>query len=329
MQSEPETNGHSTPDEHSDLKRVFRLGTPSFRPVDIDAALQQATQSATPVMLADRHAEEPSTAVPSDSSSASRTRRRIIMATKVGTLGLCAASVCVALVLSLWGGNTVLAQVQDALKKAKTMTYTVTQSVGDQPAQIWEVKLLSDNLYRVDQPSGIYLIFDVKGKKIMEVNPGESKVRITENLPVPKDFNILAKLTNLKGLAAKVQPGVPSRKIGDTTATGFVIEESGAAYTVWVDPKTNLPMEMQAERKVSLPTGQDGASEQIVKELWSDFRFDQPLQESLFVFKVPEGFAVETRRLPDTNPTVEDERRRAVELEKAAREAAKKKAQMD
>jgi outer membrane lipoprotein-sorting protein len=249
------------------------------------------------------------------------------MLSKVGAFGVCAASVCVALVFSLWGGNSVFAQVQSALKKVKTASYTVTMTVGDQPAQTWKVKLLGDTFYRVDQPNGIYLVFDVKGKKIMEVNPGESKVRITENLPVPKDYNILAILTDLKKSAAKAQPGVPNREIGGVMAVGFIIEENGAAYKVWVDSKTNLPLEMRAERKVPVPDGQGDVKEQVVKEHWTDFRFDQQFDESQFTLKAPEGFAVETRQaLGRTAAEERDRALRGLERQKAAIEAAKKKA---
>ena len=74
---------------------------------------------------------------------------------------------------------------------------------------------------------------------MLEVNPGESKARIIENLPVPKDYNVLAVLTDLKQSATEEQPGVPSREIGGITAIGFVFEERGVTYNAWIDPKTD------------------------------------------------------------------------------------------
>lgn len=330
MQSEPENNGQTPKDEDSDLKRIFQCSSPSFTRVDVGAVLKEATHnpevvSASAVQTGPHAPERPDhSAFPCSVGSPSR--RRFIMLSKVGALGVCVASLCAALVLSLGGGNTALAQVQDALKTVKAATYTGTMSVGDEPAQTWKVKLLGENLCRVDQPNGNYQVFDIKGKRIMEVKPGESKVLITENLPVPQDFNILAKLRNLRASAAKGQGDVPNREIGGKTATGFVIEDNGAQYNVWVDPKTNLPLEMEAERTVPMPDGQGGIKDQRVKERWTDFRFNPALDESLFAFKAPNGFAVETRQAPADGGAVQDEKRRAEEQRKAAEEAAKKKA---
>lgn len=192
--------------------------------------------------------------------------------------------------LGLWGGNLKLSQVQDAIRKVRSMSYTVTHTTGSQQEIAWVVKVLGEDLCRVEQPNGIYLIFDVKGKRIMEVDPTESKVRITENLPVPGDFNSIAMLANVKALAAEHQPELPVRAIDGKEATGFAIEENGVQINVWIDPATNLPLEMQRH---STPT-QENTSQ--AAETWSDFRFDEPMDKSLFAFEVPEGFAVGTNQ---------------------------------
>jgi len=332
MQSEPRKNRDTEADDDSDLKQLFRTSAPEFGIVDIDAVLNEATHdSATLTRDTPSQSITPPqpTRLTSTLSSISQSRRRILMFSKLGALGVCAASICVALVFTLWGGNTVLGQVQDALKKTKTATYTVNIVASDEPAQTWHVKLQGENLCRVDQPGGIYLILDISGKRIMEVNPAESKVRITENLPVPQDFNILAKLMNLSSSAAALQPGVPSREFDGITGIGFVVDDNGVQYNVWIDPKTNLPLEMAAERKVSRPDGQKGVKEQVVMERWTGFSFDQPLDESLFAFEVPKGFAVETRQAPAGGGAAIDEERQAAEAQKAAQEAALNKAQDD
>lgn len=246
---------------------------------------------------------------------------------RIGVLGVCVASLCVALLFNLWGGDALFAQVQNALKDVKTATYEVTQTVGDQPEQAWDVKVLGKNLCRVDQPNGTYLVFDVARRTMMEVNPGDSQVRIIENLPVPKDYNVLAMLTDPAKFAASEQPGVPNREIGGVAAVGFVIEENGAVYNVWVDPKTKLPLEMEAERKVSLPDGEGGVKDQVVKEHWSNFSFNKQLDEKLFTLQPPEGFTVAIEQARTNKPSEQKNRAlRAVEQAKAKIEAAKKKA---
>jgi hypothetical protein len=124
----------------------------------------------------------------------------------------------------------------------------------------------------------------------MEVNPNESKVRITENLPVPNSVNVIATLTNVEASAVKNQPKLSNRKINGKEATGFVIEESGVQFNVWIDPTTKLPLEM--ERR-GAPTAENPPPSM---EKWSDFRFDEPMDKALFAFNVPKGFAVDTRQ---------------------------------
>ncbi|MCA9210516.1 MAG: hypothetical protein KDA55_19295 [Planctomycetales bacterium] len=220
-------------------------------------------------------------------------QRRMLMLTRFGVLGVCAASICIALFLGLWGGNSVLAQVQDAIGKVATASYTVTHTTGEHQELTWTVKVLGGGLCRVEQPNGIYLIFDVKGKRIMEVDPHESKVRITQNVPVPRNFDVISTLSNVKALAVERQPMLPNREIDGKNATGIIIEENGVQFDVWIDPATHLPLEM---RRRGTPNRENASP---VAETWSDFHFDEPLDKSLFAFEVPRGFAVDTRQSPE------------------------------
>ena len=315
MPFEPDKNSRPESQEDADLKQLFRRDVPAFASVDVAAVLNEACQ---PERL---NGEQFDRALRGKSLvSNSQTQRRLIMLAKAGTLGVCAASICAALAFGLWGGNSVLGEVQDALQNVKTATYTVTQTVGEQPAQVWKVKLQGDRFCRAELSGGVYFVFDAQAKKMMEVNPRESKVRITEDLPVPQNFSILAKLAHLKASAANVQTDVPSRQIGGKTATGFVVEENGAEYKVWLDPETNLPLEMELERREKLG---GAAGERVIKERWADFRFDQPLDSSLFVLEAPQGYEVEVRKAP-TMSAAEQKQRALAELERAKAVKAEK-----
>ena len=221
------------------------------------------------------------------------------MLKRMGVLGACAASICVALAFGLWGSSSALAQVQDALRKVQTASYTVAHNTGGNQQITWRVMCIAEDLCRLEQPNGIYLVFDVKGKRVLEVNPNESKVRFTENIPVPKDFNIISKLANVRASAVKNEPGLPNREIGGKETTGFVIEENGVQFNVWIDPATNLPLEMERRLPSTGQRIESSSTEKWTKlssmEKWTDFRFDEPMDKALFALEVPEGFAVDTR----------------------------------
>lgn len=296
MQSEHESNGRSELDADGDLRVLFRERSPSFIRVDINAVLRDAAVDRHNV-VADTHggAGEVNAKVGGIAGAAHSglwSQRRILMLARFGVMGVCAASLCIVLSLGMWGGNSVLAQVQDAIGKVSTATYTVTHTAGDQQEITWTVKVLGGGLCRVEQPNGIYLIFDVKGKRIMEVDPHESKVRVTRNVPVPRNFDVISTLSNVKTLAVERQPKLSNREIDGKNATGIVIEENGVRFDVWIDPATHLPLEMQRRGT----SNRENASP--VAETWSDFRFNEPLDKSLFAFEVPKGFAVDTRQSP-------------------------------
>ncbi len=296
MRSEHESNGRAEADEDSELRLLFQQSTPMFARVNVKALIQGAATDARHLAarprLVESHVNTEVGDVVGERDSRSLSKGKLKMFQRIGVLGACAASVCIALVLGLWENNAVLAQVQDAIRKVRTASYTVTHSTGDKQQIRWEVKLLSDNLCRLEQPNGIYMVFDVKGKRIMEVNPAESKVRITENLPVPDDYNIIATLVHAEVATVEHVAKLPNRTIDGKEATGFVIEENGVRFNVWIDPTTKLPLQMERSGTPTLENSPPST------EKWSDFRFDEPLDESLFSFVVPEGFAVDTRQSP-------------------------------
>lgn len=279
MQSIPESNGQPLMGDDADLKKIFRHSRPVFGSIDVDAVLRQVATGADTSAIC----EKPQADVVVGVRSA--TPRRTLVLRSLGAIGACAASICLAMVFGPWGSSTVLGQVQDALKKARTASYTVTMPGGGKSLLTWKVQVMGEHLCRVEQPEGIFLVFDAKAKKVMEVNPRESKVRITENLPVPDSFNVLAQLSNLEASAVKDQPRLPNREIDGTQATGFVVETHGDRLNVWVAPSTKLPLLIERRH------GNSSAAEQ-----WTDFRFNESLDASGFSLDVPVGFTVESRR---------------------------------
>lgn len=280
MSTLPESDGQPLPDEDADLQAIFRQNCPQFSSVDVDAVLREVAGGKATTTISENH----QAAVVGGARSATTTTRAIMLKS-LGVIGVCAASICLALVFGPGGSSTVLAQVQNALTKVRTASYTVTMPGGDQSPPIWKVQIKGEHLCRVEQPGGVYLIFDAQSKKVMEVHPGESKVRITENLPVPDGFNLLAQLANLQPPAAKDQPRLPDRDINGIRATGLAVETRGDRLHVWVHPATNLPLLI--ERR----SGNSSAAEQ-----WTGFRFNEEFAANTFAMDVPAGYSVDSHR---------------------------------
>jgi outer membrane lipoprotein-sorting protein len=324
--SDETKNRTSESSEDADLRQLFLRGTPTFAPVEIDNLLRKSLAGEHLVANAEKSAKSTpqleNSPMPAASSLSKRWEKTVVIS-RLLALGAVAASIGAAIVLGISGGNSVLAKVQTALKDVQTATYSITQSIGDQPAETLHVKLNGRRAYRVDWPNGNYIIFDVPGKRMMEVNPAKSVAAIRENIPIPENFDLLAKLANLKESAIEVGSKVPDREIGGKVVPGFVVDDNGVRYMVWADPNTHLPFEMELVHSARPQVGQNGPFAPRTKERWKDFQFGQPLDENLFTFKVPDGFAVETLPRPPvgTIQEIRERTRKAVEASEGMKAA--------
>lgn len=97
------------------------------------------------------------------------------------------------------------------------------------------------------------------------------------------DFDALKNLAKLTG-----EP-IGKKMIGQIETIGFRIEQRGREYTVWVDPKSRLPLVI--EQKITMAMG-------IMTSSMSDFVFDPPLDDALFSLTPPEGYTVSDDPLP-------------------------------
>jgi hypothetical protein len=101
--------------------------------------------------------------------------------------------------------------------------------------------------------------------------------------------NQLAWLDNLKAHGDKPDERLGNKMLGQRSVEGFVARQAQYAYTVWVDTKTKELVQVEHEMFVK------GTS--ITKVVMTDFRFNEPLDESLFSFDVPAGYKTQ-QQLP-------------------------------
>ena len=204
-------------------------------------------------------------------------------------LGACAASIALVIVFSPLDSGTAFAQVQESLKKVRTATYTVTIASDSKTPLKWQVYLSESNICRVEQPSGVYLVFDAAKKRLMEVIPAESKTRVTEGLNVPDGFNVIAQLSRSELKLSNEAPSNQVKSIGPVAANGFTVKDKQARFNIWVAPTTDLPLLVEKFSANNDPG---------VTETWSEFQYNVPLQASLFSFEAPEGFKTEVVHAP-------------------------------
>ena len=302
---------HEEPD--SDLRALFDRAAPPITHVDVDQLLAVAATSRSPwpsPIARDRASDSGSF-----ETSTNPNRRRLIVTAKItASVLFLTGIVSTVLLLNVAGTNSVLADVQKALKKVRSATYTVTQTVGDKPSETTRVMLLG-NLARAERPDGTIFLADSKQKKMVQLIPSQSKAIITEGLPVPKNFSVLERLSILHRSAAEVQPGVPERDFNGKKISGFVVDTDGGKYSVWVDPEIKLPLRMERTARIKNSDEHGVLREQLSKEVWSDFVFNRKLDKSLFNLTPPKGYKVEVRTAK--NDREEQKRRNLEQLQKA------------
>ena len=277
------TDGQALPGDEQDLQQLFVTDCPQFAPVNATSVISAAASDNTVNRTCERFSSL------SIDEGSSLWKRRSFMLKSLGFVGACAASIALTIVFSPLGGSTAFAQVQESLKKVRTAKYAVTISSESKTPMKWQVYLSESNICRVEQPSGIYLVFDAAKKKLMEVSPAESKARVTEGLNVPDGFNVITQLSRSELKLSNESQIDQVKSIGPVAAKGFTVKDKQARFNIWVDPTTDLPLLVE-----KFSAGIDSS----VTETWTDFQYNVPLQASLFSFEAPEGFKTEVVQAP-------------------------------
>jgi outer membrane lipoprotein-sorting protein len=85
----------------------------------------------------------------------------------------------------------------------------------------------------------------------------------------------------LKHIAADQAEPLGKKPIGGVEAQGFHVQQNGETLTVWVNPKTSLPLVIEQKLRVG---------DWEITNTFSDFVFDAKLDDSLFSLELPPGY---------------------------------------
>lgn len=189
------------------------------------------------------------------------------------------------------------ADVQQAVRETQTMRYRILHFSNDPNyLQQYNVKagepavsqlVYSGDRIRSEQPLGMVSIVDFEKGVTMAIwhrwqRAVISPIYGTETQKRSLDFR--TKLRNLPELWAKK---LPDREMNGRTVSEFVLRIDDQDFTVTVDPKTKLPIRMEVVRQKQPEKGQGE-----IREVYTDFVFDAPVDESLFRIEAPAGYKV-------------------------------------
>jgi outer membrane lipoprotein-sorting protein len=192
-------------------------------------------------------------------------------------------------IVGAWLARPALAFAEAAqkLRDARVLGYRTTMQINGQPAVTVRVLVKAPALMRTEaEPDGPVSLFDAVRNRTLIV---DSKTRTALLLEGPASADgavadVFAKeVDGLRQLTkARTEP-VGRRRIGTVNAEGFRVRQHGQEMIVWVDPAAKLPLQIDVKGSIN--------DIEVIGSL-ADFQIDPPLNDALFRFEPPAGFAL-------------------------------------
>jgi len=180
--------------------------------------------------------------------------------------------------------STAFAQAIEQLKSAGAFRYTdlIYSDLENDPIEA-QVMVADDGRERRDV-SGIVSLFDSDGQLRLTLIERTKTAIVTQPMDVPHmpaQYQ-LSWLEQLKSHGTKPDKELGTKTLDGRTVEGFVANEEGHEFTIWVDAKANDLVQIESDVLID-------PMERVVMK---GFQFNQTFDESLFSFEVPSGYKV-------------------------------------
>ena len=213
-------------------------------------------------------------------------------------------------------GNRVLADVVKQLADVNTVKARLTKTVDGVKVESTKLFFKGESLRRMEFSSGDIDVVNPRLGNHTRLMATEKKAIVSSADAVPADSD---QFSELRRIASQPLNPIEARTVDGTShALGFSQEESGRTETIWVDPKTRLPI--RAESRFNDTDGR------MVNLTLDELEYNIELQDSLFEISVPENYTLIDRR---AGKTVDDLTATILALEERAREIRNDPAQSD
>ena len=184
------------------------------------------------------------------------------------------------------GAGVAFAGVLENIRKAKTVTFRNTQKLGRQSENKMKYYIQEDRL-RIEMEAYLIYIIDLKQKKALQLLPPSKiakHIDLRKRAPAASFKNPIAQLRKLKSEDAEK---TGDEEVGGRLCQVYRVRQAEflglkGEMTLWVDPKTELPVKIHFER----PDGK-------MKLTFDKFTWDKAIDEDLFKLEVPDGYTVQ------------------------------------
>jgi outer membrane lipoprotein-sorting protein len=185
-------------------------------------------------------------------------------------------------------------EVVAAVRKTNTVSYTTVLTPKNGPAS-QSKNFHKGTLTRMVNADGSYVVMDMAGQKMLVVQPAVKTATMTHFGSKPQDLptmgdSIIAWLKT----AETTGKAVGEKTIDGVRTLGFVTDFGATTMTLWGDPKTKLPVQIEA---------MIGPPSEPIQMVLREFVFNARLEDALFSTTVPDGFQVKETKLPAVDYT--------------------------
>jgi len=232
-----------------------------------------------------------------------RTLRRIIMKSPFTKIAAAAVIIIAVLIgLNIVGTSTpAFAEIVKPFLTARTASFKMTMEVEGVPTQTFDCLYAEPmRMRQTNHEQGGIVISDFQQGKIVTLMPAQNKAMIVELENMPEDqskFNMFNEIRKHIQEAQQTQDEsvkfLGEKEIDGLTVIGYHVQKPGVDITVWADPQTKLPVQM--ENTVG-----------PVTYTMTNIVFDVELDESLFSLEIPEGYTIRTMQVDASEPTEKD-----------------------
>jgi len=189
------------------------------------------------------------------------------------------------------------AQVIEPILNAKTVIFDLIIGGDESGMTMHEIVAGSRIRRTMSNIPNMTQIIDLDNAKLLGLDT-EAKTAVYVNIEGDLGDRTRNYIKFVRQIIAQLQEG-QVQELGEQTidgqkAIGFVGKGQNEAVTIWADPRTALPIRIEAQ------IGQEFSF------IMKNFEFNAPVDESLVSMDVPEGFTLQKTNLDLGNATEED-----------------------
>ncbi len=202
------------------------------------------------------------------------------------------------------GGGVAFAQVLEKVNRVHTVRLKAVVDLPKFPPGVPKstemTMTIRDNRMRQEMPFGGVMIMDPTANQVLTLDPVRKvATRMSLHNAPKKGYEQQNVLEQFKRMGPEKGKPVGRKDIDGKPAEGFRVEQgAGMVMTVWADPKSRLPVRIEA----TMDNAMIAKTEVVMK----DFEWDVAVDDADFSLEAPQGYTLQNVNFDMSDPSEKD-----------------------